>query len=531
MGAAKNEPTTAPRTVKPRQRKAKVLPVIAVYKSDVLSEGGELTTFDQLVKSLPSLPPTIFSVMGSAQFLTELDRVYKTKHPNSWQWRTSEYERDIVRPDGEKVAAKCSVVVHYFGWKNGNYHKVIDCMTMYGHPLSKIWPEDENPIRQDGTLLRLLQWGTQVRNFCRDAEIDVRPTVGGISAQFMTDTRFYPSKRRKVPAKINQRAREELPGNHYVLNAEDDNETEYEAYYLDQRRAHHYHAKTLHFPSSNTLYAYGSFRELKSVQFQLDEVYPHLLGLYCVDLLRTRRQEPFGWVPRTIVQQKVFVWSNELQHLLDSGYQVTGVRAAWGSIHRDEGLNHYGQWAEERLDRYGDEAWLKPLLLSGYGTLAIRPKYAESVFRIAKTGEDVTFRTGKHSLSGKLVKSTRKLEPGIANVLHRGMIEAATRSESVGLAQYLSAMGHNILSIYADAVMVECDDELTLPMLPEPWRNKRTLHHLRFINRQAFTSGEMTKLPGVGREMLKHVLKPVVPQFNLIPGISLTSDGFGTMHG
>jgi hypothetical protein len=189
------------------------------------------------------------------------------------------------------------------------------------------------------------------------------------------------------------------------------------------------------------------------------------------------------------------------------GWRVTGVRAAWGSRHKDTGLGKYAQWCEEQLDQYADAPWLKPLLLSAYGVLATRPKIAESVFRLAKAGTVATVPTGHYQLGGYHTKGKLKLEPRIANVIHRGMIEAATRSESVGLAQYLSARGNQILSIYADAVIVTVEDDRPLPPLPEPWRIKRTLNHLQFLNQQAFISGEMTKLPGVTGELRQYAVK------------------------
>lgn len=434
--------------------------------------------------------------------------------PTTFQRRTSTFERDIVRPDGRKVASRVSIVTHYFGWKGGNYHKIIDPVVMYGKGLDDVWPTEVGGFNDP--LVRLLRWAVTLQNFCQRVGVDVRPTIGGISSQFHTDFKFYPKARRKVPAKINERARERMPGNHYLLTVEPHKE-EFTAYYLDQRRAHHYHASRIQFPASDTLYAYGRFTDLAECVYNIEQVYPHISGLYCLDLVRTTKHQPFSWLKRTIAQERAFVWSNELSHLLDSGWRVKGVRAVWGSRHRDTGINRYARWAESQLDKYEDAGWLKPLLLSAYGILAIRPRHAEAVFRLAKSGTEVTFRTGKHSMSGRLVRSQRKLEPNIANVLYRGMIEAATRSDSIGLAQYLSANGHHVLSIYADAVIVEVDDDLTLPLLPEPWRNKQTLNHLEFFSQQAFVSGEMTKLPGVGREILKRPLRSPAPEFTYIP--------------
>ena len=514
-----------PRIVKPRERTYKYLPVTAIHGNYTLTENGEVGTVDEFIETLPSQPPTLFAKIGAADFVGRLDTIFDLQDPDHWQWRASTHERDICRPDGVRVAARVSTAIHYFGFKDGHrgkrkgraYHKIIDPVTMYGRSLDQIWPTDAPP------LIRLLKWAVSLRDFCHDNKIEIRPTTGGISAQLLTDKRFYPNARRKVPAKVNESVREQLPGNHYMLNVEPTPPSEeWRAYYLDQHRAHHYHARVASLPDSNQLYAHGRFIDLDGIAFT--DVWPDFHGLYCLDL----RYDPtkchkglraFRWfINRSDRLTHRFVYSNELPHLLDMGFRVTGVRAAWGSRHEDVGLTKYAEWAGQQLDQHDDPAWLKPLLLAAYGTLATRPRIAESIFRLARKGEPVQLHTGHYRLNGKLSRGNKKLEPGIANVLHRGMIEAATRSESVGLAQWLNARGLRILSIYADAVIVEQDDDQELPPLPDPWRCKQTLNHLQFINQQAFVSGEMTKLPGVGVDLRKFSYRATPPRVSILKG-------------
>jgi hypothetical protein len=341
-----------------------------------------------------------------------------------------------------------------------------------------------------------------LRDFCAENNLEIRPTMGGISSQFLTDPRFYPNARRKVPAQTNDRAREHLPGNHYKLNVYPSPNRDYRALYIDQHRAHHYHAKLTHFPHADHLYAYGYFRNLS--RCYRDTVSPRFMGLYCLDLLAPSRGRHYSWLGMAREIKAAFVYTSELTHLLDMGYKVTGVRAAWGSHHQDTGLNKYAAWACEQLDRHADAPWLKPLLLSTYGTLACRPTYAEAVFKQAKRGTKTTMLTGRRSLTGTMVQRPQKLEPGIVNVIQRGMIEAATRSESIALAQYLEHKGQRILAIYADAVIIEQDDDRPLPLLFDPWEVKRTLNHYQPINTQAFTSDSMTRLPGVSQELRQY---------------------------
>ena len=507
MGAAEFN-ALPPRTVKPRTRTYKRLPIIAVSGEDTLDENGQTGTVKDLIATLPRASSTLFVCVGAADFVTRLNSVYVLKTPGTWQRRTSQLERDLCPPSGIMRATRISTVVHYFGWKHGNYHKIIDPVVMYGKGLNDIWPEEVTVVDDQHwrTLVKLLKWGIALRDFCDANQMEVRPTTGGISSQFLTDRRFYPRARRKVPAKINQRARESLPGNHYMLNVHPDPSNNFTAHYLDQHRAHHYHARTTRLPSSNHSYAYGRFSDLGGIAFKRTE--RAFTGLYCLSLSPPAHRSPFDWIDSRSLD-KVFVYSNELQHLLDMGYRVKGVIAAWGSVIQDDGLGRFACWADQQLDSYTDAAWIKPLLLSTYGVLAIRPKYAESVFRLAKSGKPVETPTGRRKLTGLLVKGTRKLEPRTANVLQRGMIEAGCRSESIGLAQQLEFQGHRVLSIYADAVIVEVDDDNPLPTLTEPWRLKRTLNHLQFVNQQAFISDGMTKLPGVSREAVPY--KQVAP--------------------
>ena len=486
------------RIVTPRHRAYKVLPVVAIHKGDCISESGEVQLASDLVANLREYPPTLFCKLGAADFLAELNSVYLLRTPHTWQWRASSHERAMNAPNGIVQAARVTTAIHFFGWKGGNYHKIIDPITMYGHRLDTIWPDEVTVVDDPDwrTLVKLLRWGVTLRDFCQQNNLDIRPTLGSIGAQFLTDQRFYPSRRRKVPAPINERTRENLPGNHYFLNVEPSPSNNFTAHYLDQHRAHHYHAQHTALPDSNHCYAYGCFRDLSIVAFERPD--PDFHGLYCLDLSAPKHGVPFDWIGDRL--ERVFVYSNELTHLLDTGYSVNGVRAAWGSLKRDTGLSQYATWAASQLNSHNDAPWLKPLLLSTYGTLATRPLNGEAIFRLANGGEATRIRTGKRELNGKMVQNPRKLEPRTSYVLQRGMIEAACRSESVGLAQWLTHTGHRVLAIYADAVMVECDDDKTLPSLPLPWRYKRTLNHLQFINHQAFMSDGMTKLPGVSRE-------------------------------
>ena len=140
------------KTVKPRVRTYQPLPVVAIADGEIITENGELLTQDQLIQRLPTMPPTLFVAVMAARFLSELDRQY-SQTTVGWQYRITNNERNVSTPEGQLIATRITVAISYFGWKNRNYHKLIDPVTMYGHSLDRIWPGDGSRAS------RLLQWG------------------------------------------------------------------------------------------------------------------------------------------------------------------------------------------------------------------------------------------------------------------------------------------------------------------------------------------------------------------------------------
>jgi hypothetical protein len=495
-----HEPPPPARTVKPNRRTHTVLPVVAIAgdaDGNYLSESGETGSVSQLIDELPKYAPTLFCTVGAADFVAMLDEIYSPLHPNSWQRIYGVDAKDVTPVNGVARAARCTTPVNLFGWKDrdgGVFHRIIDPVTMYRNALGDIWPGEDDDLR------KLLKWGIALRDFCAEQNLRVSPVLGGMAAQLLRDPRFYPNDRRKVPTVINERARETMPGNHYFLNVLPDPSNNFTAHYLDQHRAHHYHARHTPLPDSNNCFAYGRFTDLGDTSFR--DCDPRFMGLYCLDLDAPRNRPPFDFLGSNL--DAVFVYSNELPYLLDSGFRVTGVRAAWGSVKRDVGIAKYAGWACDQLDRYDNAAWLKPLLLATYGVLATRPMTRKAVFRMAKKGTPVTFRTGRRKVSGLYIETPRKLQPGVAHVIQLGMIQAATRVESIGLAQWLDFQGYTVLSIHSDSVHVEADDDKPLPeFIPEPWRCKTRLTYLQYISEQAFLSNQMKCLPGVSGQELR----------------------------
>jgi len=497
------------RIVKPRIARFKHYDVAAIVHDEVLFESGELMQTEAFTETLPRLSPLILVGRGIADYIVTLDERF-IGDP-TWQWKVTVKERDIYLPEEQPQGVKLvSTVVHYFGWgygrKQPTYHLALDPIVFYGKSFGTVWNIKRSMIEE------LLNWGVTLREFCRVNNLSIRPTNGGISAQFLTDSRFYPEHRRKVPRGINERARENLPGNYYQLFVRDDPTREYQAYYLDQHAAHHYHAERIRFPDANSLYARGRFLDLGDIVFPAP--IPEFSGLYClrIALPEVSGIREFSPLAHNLFESTfdTFVWSSEIHWIQDLGYRIEGVIAAWGSIYPDEGIPKFAKWAQVELERYSNASWLKPILLSTYGVLAAKPRTREMLQRRTRgKGKPASVLTGNNELFGLLVGATgkdKRLEPKIVNVLQRGLIEAATRVESLGYAHYLTHQGYKILSIYADGVIVEDEGSTPLPFLFEPWRLQNHLHHLRFINKQAFVSGEVSKLPGiVDRSILQTV--------------------------
>lgn len=495
------------RVVKARMGKCRHFPVVAIYDGWALSESGELMTEQDLIRHLPKMSARLFIRLKAAEWVVQLDREYRAQYPGTWNCRFVTKENNLIQQNGFLRPVREQVVCHYFGWKTsgrGDYHKILDPLIFF----------DKKPQRDpDKPYIRvLLEWGVSLRDFCGENSLDIRCTAGGIAGQFLTDPRFYPDSRRKVPRATNSRVREVLPGNYYYLNVAPEVSREYTAYYMDQRSSHHYHARNTIFPHSDELYAYGRFVDLAGYAF--DRVWDSFTGLYCLDLAAPKDRMPNRWLRDWLhhnlqegdTLEKRFVYSNELPHLLSAGYRVIGVRAAWGSHKRDTGLNKYAEWASEQLEQREDLPWLKRLLLATYGILAVTPQNHLSLYARATKGELASVRVEAETFTGYKIQQKTKLEPRIANVLHRGMIEASCRSESIRYSDWLERSGYHVLSIYSDAVVVEVNDDLPEPLTPEPWRLKRTLTHLQFINAQAYRSAEECKIPGgASRDLVKHL--------------------------
>jgi hypothetical protein len=504
--------------VKPRRIGYTHLPIIALGDS-ILTERGEVFSLAELPRLIASEPRSILvgPHMGrTVQWLDdELD-----DNPR-WQFRLNPVKREMWSCSRQRqIGVLHQSVCTFLGFqrKNGHdqnhYHYPLDPQWFCRYSIYELMPGPE-PVE-----MKLMDWAKDVRSFLKENDIPVKPTSGGVAGALLRDTRFYPEPRRKVPRATNDRIRPQLPGNFYRLYAGAVGER-YDAYYLDQSSAHHRAARRIAFPCANGIVARGHFRNVSEdgtpadkpwlragtlafervinrhrgiffVKLYLPPELPHIFAPPCMDY-------PLHWTGKGGTRT-AWVYSNELDYIRECGGDIRYIIAAWTSTETERGLNAYAGWSLDQLDNAAEarKRWMKTTLLSTYGILATTPKEVEFAFKRAKGGDDKLYPLGTGRVPVKAKTLAGEREVPIANVIHRGMVEAETRLSCLTLATDLHAQGLTILGVYADSVFVLADKPL--PLLPSPWRLQEQLTGLEFLSATSFTSRQLTKLPGVSGE-------------------------------
>lgn len=507
-----NGPRAEPnRPVKPRKTGYIHRKVIAIDREQVMLENGEVFPYSDLPRLIQTEPSSILVANHFGPVLQFLIREFKGNE--RWQFRASPIERDAYQPNraGRKAVMK-DCVIGYLGFKGrnkqkGHYHYPLSPQTFV---LKGIGDLRKNVPDERLTITKLMNWAKEVRDFLKENDLRLSPTSGGIAAQFLKDKKFYPEDRRKVPGHTNSKAREHLPGNFYKLYAAanglyNNGTALYSAAYLDQISAHHTAAKEIAFPCANTLRRRGRHSSLQDRVFakagtkKYDKLIAEL-GLFYLAFETPRlfpKDFPLPQCDKPQGYHRGYFFSNELPYLKQLGIRIRHIIACWTSPDRDYGLNKYADWASEQVNSAKETAkpWLKPTLLSTYGVLAAKPKIMEFGYAQAKSGEPKQYACGSGFIDVIAKASNQMREPLMANVIHRGMVEAETRLKSLEMARELTAEGHTILAIYADSVFVEGSKQL--PLLKPPWRLQEFLTSLRFQSATHFTSAQISKAPGV----------------------------------
>jgi hypothetical protein len=511
-----------PRTVKPRKPSGQPwLPIIALDRegrSAFCELTGTIHGWAELPLLFRSHPSAVVVGAGAAHLIAELDEHYGADP--MWQYRVTPVKRERANHDPTRTRrVTYDTLVNYFGWKGTSYTtRTGKRANRRGHWHYPLDPTlfCNTPMRDlvGGVTARdLLDWGIDVRQWCHANGLHPSPTAGGLGGQLLRDPRWYPHARRKVPRATNARARSVLPGNYYKLFI--DEHTPVDATYVDMSSSHHHAAAQVAFPCANTLYARGDFRTTDTTETPVPantlwspsgtRRFNRMLQSY--GLLRVQLNVPAmraDRFPPPYMEQagrrRVYIYTNEVPLIQQLGGEIEGIQAAWTSYDRDTGLNDYAAWAVAETATMSSrrKRWAKVALLATYGNLAARARTTEFAYRQADSGVPREYPAGPLILPATAHVSDIEREVPTVNVIHRGMIEAEQRRLVLDLARTLHDHGLHVVSIYADAVMVESGR--ALPLLPAPWRVDAHLSRLRFAAPNTFTSAERTRLPGIARE-------------------------------
>ena len=493
-------PPDIPRTVKPRKSAPKRLPIIAYNETGVYVERLDtLFPAQDLPQIIVTEPTSIFACQRSDIVLWELEQQFAGSP--KWRRKTSQQEREVWKPNRKVVRKRIQLFVHYFGFnereeggrkKTSRYFYPLDPLVF--HNLKTI--ADLRKGSGESELEALFRWAKQIREWAFENELRVSTTAGGLASQLLRDKRFYPNPRRKVPKDTNIRGRVALPGNFYRLYDKGvDQLQEFKSViYLDQKNAHHSAASELEFPDADYLMARGQFRKLptdidalenfkpkpwlKRGQSGFDRIKSNHRGLFYCRIYSPGFKGQSFHLP--CMDRKgfhdCFLFSNEIFYLESfRGAYVDCFYAAWSTDKIEHGLNRYAEWAIQEIEEAKNDPyrkdWLKPVLLATYGVLASKPRHIEFGFNVAKKGTPYSHVAGPFRLDVLLTKTKKEIEFAIANAIHRGMIEAETRIESLGIARWLHSKGFRVIAVYADSVLLngEYQSADELPTLPPPW--------------------------------------------------------------
>lgn len=522
-------PDEAPRIVRPRKPSHDYRPIIAISRDLILVESAREEVFpaDELPAILKSQASSILVVQGFGRHLQRLQREYE--NDPLFDYRLSPIERR-ARPwsDGKKVEDQGVILdslCNYVGWKARGGRASKGNPNRYHYPLDPLWflttSIDDINGSDESRLIKLYRWAGEVREWCLKNGLQVKASAGGLAAQLLRDSRFYPEPRRKAPRLINDIARTQLPGNYYRLRA--NVKQYYRAIYLDMENAHHAMATRLAFPCVNRLHAYGDWSYTGRVEdwggnaptsprafANGDSPLLERAGLHHVRI-SVPAMSPLHFPPpfmETPGERDVYLYSNELELVTQLGGKILCLYASYCSDETEKGLNKYAKFAIEQIRRYpAYKPWLKPVLHASYGLLAARSIPFETGYLRANGGEPSEYHMGNVSLPVQVHKRSRAVESQIVNVIHRGMIEAEVRKEALTFARFLTEVdGYNVLAIYADAIFIE-DKGREVRLLPPPWRIGKHVTSLQFQSAVHFTSPQLSRLPGVPRTARERFLR------------------------
>lgn len=477
-------------------------PIIAVTQGEAqIERTGERLPFDPELFFKEQWYPSIWISDGSDHLFYLLNEHYKKdKH---WTWRIQESSP----PCGDFGPTNTTIL--YFGFRRKSHSRGPGSHSRrsrihYPFDASSFCDSDtEDHLPGTDRLDKLFRLGISLRNFMDEMGLRPRFNPAGLAAQLLRHPKFYPEQRARVPVWINEKARPHLPGNHYDLFVEA-GENVADSVYVDQKSAHHFAARTVPLPSSDSIEGRGFTRGNRTWLRSYDKRYHSELKRYGLFQATVRvphvKFVDVPFLPSNLRKpgiQCAHIWSSEIGYLQEMNIDILSLHWSLTSSEQDHGLAKYAEWAEV----YGQEhPELKHTLLSAYGMLAVKERDSAAVVPDKWAKKRGTF-LGPHFIAGKALDPITFHGGPCVNVLQRGLIEAFTRRLSLSLAH--SMRRDALLGIYGDAVLAK---HLPGQQLEAPWRAKGVLHNLTFETATRFTSDELCRLPGTPR-MLRHLVQ------------------------
>lgn len=505
-----------PKIVKPARPREWYLDLVIVAPTGVLVERtGEVLPRDRLAEIAAREPKSLFVTQSADRMLYELHQVYQSDP--TWDYQVKPTH---TKGTGGKAKRVTATVVRHFGWKNQGkgrerrYHLCLDPSPFCAATIDELidQPGDE--------LLRLFIWAKLLRDWIIAQNLPPSLSAGALGAALLRSPLWFTDSR-KVPRATNARLRPFLPGNHYRLYT--DELTRHQAVKLDMTAAHHQVAAHLPLPHANTFVLRGNKPQLdtdgtegtppdwcgvtsRKYRTVIDSHHGFIFARVIVPHV------PRGAVVHPVMEcsgrQDVGLWTTALPHLLDAGLVIEAIYWTASTPETDPALNQYARFALRAISEVDPllRPTVKRVLLAAYGIKASTPSRMERGVRLSDHGESGAYPAGSGVLPVKRIRLSTEVEPLLAHVAHRAMIEEGLRVRVIEQAQNLQRTGHRVLAIYADALMVEANGR-TLPLLPDPWKSAEPLTDLRFLTDTgtAYTSREETRMPGVPRERRQFV--------------------------
>jgi hypothetical protein len=522
-------PTWKP-IVTPNKPLADRRPIVCLTGTEILTSDGEyfLRQNDgeprQELAPLLEADPTVFVSDRAMPILGELNELY-SDNPR-FQFHLLSIPHYAFNPEWEKLGRSAhhdKYVVGRIGLyahkrdkgKPGRWHLLLDFLE-FNNGL----PEDL--IEGTGSrVYKMMEWARiYYQKVIREFEIPWRVTKGGVSSRILRSPHIYPRPRRKVPYATNESCRPAMRGNHYDHSRIDPKKRYENVLEVDQENAHHNAAAGIAFPYSDSLLAGYSFRHperpaadgLSHTARHFEEVLTGKPGALLVEL-SVPLFPPEWFAPSYLTSEPVIIFTNEVPYLRAIGVEPRRIFATWTGEREDdgEGINAYAHWCLDILASCTERErkTIKPTLLTTYGILGSKPKALTRYFRRSDTHTETTMiPIGGRKPLRAIVAEPFDTQPFTAHVIQRGMIEAETMFRSISLANELTANGHTVLTVQADALFIRETGSIPI-MLPFPWRVKSDYKYVEFPRTGAVVGMKgdgkpVSKIPGGLRKEIAH---------------------------